>query len=218
MNEQMEFPETWEEYEQEYGFNDSDEVYTNNSRLIQSFRVKQWLDHLEQEPCDDMVSRGVFDQVRWERDIAISQLKVLGYELGQKVEPCENTISRQAVLDLAKKGVLVSNGNFESVCKAINELPSVNMPCEDSISREDLEECKELMTDINGDTVFAVRMSDIRQLPSVNLTKTGHWIDIMVGDMPAQACDRCNTFYPLAYTGGGHKYCPNCGAKMESEE
>jgi len=36
--------------------------------------------------------------------------------------------------------------------------------------------------------------------------------------MPAQACDQCNTFYPLAYTGGWHKYCPNCGAEMESEE
>jgi hypothetical protein len=48
--------------------------------------------------------------------------------------------------------------------------------------------------------------------------KTGHWIDIMVGDMLAQACDQCNTFYPLSYTGGGHKYCPNCGAKMEGEE
>ena len=47
--------------------------------------------------------------------------------------------------------------------------------------------------------------------------KTGHWIDIMVGDMPAQACDQCNTFYPLAYTGGGHNYCPNCGAKMQIE-
>lgn len=45
-NVQMEFPETWEEYEQEYGFNDTDEVCTNNSRLIPSFRVKQWLDHL----------------------------------------------------------------------------------------------------------------------------------------------------------------------------
>jgi len=52
--------------------------------------------------------------------------------------------------------------------------------------------------------------------------KTGKWIDIMVGDMPAQACDQCNTFYPLAYTGGGHNFCPNCGAKMvepqESED
>ena len=41
-------------------------------------------------------------------------------------KPCDDCISRQAVLDLAKKGVLISNGNYESVCKAINELPSVN--------------------------------------------------------------------------------------------
>lgn len=40
-------------------------------------------------------------------------------------EPCEDCISREAVLDLAKKGVLISNGNYESVCKAINDLPSV---------------------------------------------------------------------------------------------
>ena len=55
----------------------------------------------------------------------------------------------------------------------------------------------------------------LRELPSVKpQEKIGHWIDIMVGDMPAQACDQCKTFYPLSYTGGGHNYCPNCGAKM----
>ena len=45
--EMMEFPETWEEFEKEYGFNDKEEIYTNNARLIPSFRVKQWLDHIE---------------------------------------------------------------------------------------------------------------------------------------------------------------------------
>ncbi len=39
---------------------------------------------LEQEPCDDMVSRGVFEQVTWERDVAIEQLKELGYGFGEK--------------------------------------------------------------------------------------------------------------------------------------
>ncbi len=34
-------------------------------------------------------------------------------------------ISRQAVLDLAERGKLVSNGNYKSVCDAINGLPSV---------------------------------------------------------------------------------------------
>ena len=33
----------------------------------------------------------------------------------------------------------------------------VQEPCDDTISREDAEECKELMTDMNGDTVYAVR-------------------------------------------------------------
>ena len=45
MSECMQFPDTWEEFEQWYGFEDKKEIYTNGSRLIQSFRVKQWLDH-----------------------------------------------------------------------------------------------------------------------------------------------------------------------------
>lgn len=46
MNEMITFPDTWEEYEKQYGFTDDEKVYTNGSRLIPSFRVKQWLDHL----------------------------------------------------------------------------------------------------------------------------------------------------------------------------
>ena len=46
MGEQMAFPDTWEEFEKSYGFADKEQIYTNGSRLIQSFRVEQWLDHL----------------------------------------------------------------------------------------------------------------------------------------------------------------------------
>lgn len=46
MADMMTFPDTWEEYEKLYGFNDSEGIYTNDSRLIPSFRVKQWLDHI----------------------------------------------------------------------------------------------------------------------------------------------------------------------------
>ncbi len=45
MNEEMEFPETFEEFAKEYGFQDEKEVYTNGSDLIQIFRVKQWLEN-----------------------------------------------------------------------------------------------------------------------------------------------------------------------------
>ena len=87
-------------------------------------------------------------------------------------------------------------------------------PCEDAISRQAvLDE----ISDYNNDLDYTTNelYDRIKRMPSVNAQpKTGHWIDIMVGDMPAQACDQCNTFYPLAYTGGGHKYCPNCGCRM----
>ena len=46
MSDMMTFPDTWEEFENSYGFTDNEEVYTNGARLIPSFRVKQWLDHL----------------------------------------------------------------------------------------------------------------------------------------------------------------------------
>ena len=50
----------------------------------------------------------------------------------------------------------------------------------------------------------------------------GEWVDAEIplesGDtMPIQVCNLCKTFYPLAYTGGGHRFCPNCGADMRKD-
>lgn len=45
-------------------------------------------------------------------------------------QPCDDCISRADVLALAEKGTLVSNGNYKSVCKAINDLPSVTPKAE----------------------------------------------------------------------------------------
>lgn len=44
-----------------------------------------------------------YRQVCKERDIAIEQLHELGYEWGQKIEPCDDVVSRQAVLDELNK-------------------------------------------------------------------------------------------------------------------
>lgn len=44
MGECMTFPKTFEEFAEQYGFTDKQEVYTNGSELIPVFRVKQWLD------------------------------------------------------------------------------------------------------------------------------------------------------------------------------
>lgn len=37
-------------------------------------------------PTADVVSKGLYDQIKWERDIAIEQLEKLGLSLGQKID------------------------------------------------------------------------------------------------------------------------------------
>ena len=61
-----------------------------------------------------------------------------------------------------------------------------------------------------------------RDIPSADRPQ-GEWIDAEIplesgGSMPIQACNLCKTFYPLAYTGGGHRFCPNCGARMKGAD
>lgn len=59
----------------------------------------------------------------------------------------------------------------------------------------------------------------IDEIPAADVDPVRHayWIDIIVMNMPAQACSNCRTFFSLAYTGGGHHYCPNCGAIMDAD-
>ena len=63
---------------------------------------------------------------------------------------------------------------------------------------------------------------EINAIPSADRPQ-GEWVDAEIplesGDtMPIQVCNLCKTFYPLAYTGGGHRFCPNCGAKMKGAD
>lgn len=43
------FPETWEEFRKQYRIVDTEKVYTNGIEMIPTFRVKQWLEHMESE-------------------------------------------------------------------------------------------------------------------------------------------------------------------------
>lgn len=88
-------------------------------------------------------------------------------------------------------------------------------PCEDVINRNDVEECVELMTDINGDTVYAVRMSDIRQIPSVTpKQKMGRWIRTSPAGI--YECSECghNVMTGDIYA---YRHCHGCGAKMSEK-
>lgn len=71
----------------------------------------------------------------------------------------------------------------------------------------------------DGEKAIALDMIGcIKSLPSADRPQ-GEWLDYEIpledgGAMPIQVCNLCKTFYPLAYTGGGYRFCPNCGARM----
>jgi len=68
------------------------------------------------------------------------------------------------------------------------------------------------------------RIDDIYELLQKHLhdnydkgIKEGHWKKQKVGNMTVQTCDQCGFCFPLIRIGGYFNYCPDCGARMESE-
>ena len=62
------------------------DCYSCNGVLCRACLVDDFISLLEDSPKVDAVSRGVHDQVRWERDVAIEQLESYGVSLGEKAE------------------------------------------------------------------------------------------------------------------------------------
>lgn len=69
-----------------------------NAELVESFA-----DRIKALPTVDAVPVGAYKQVRWERDIAIGQLRELGYELGEKVTHRGKLTNREWVDFLVKQ-------------------------------------------------------------------------------------------------------------------
>ena len=68
MADMMNFPKRWEDFLHDYEFEDSRRVYTNGSRLIQSFRVEQMMEHYALRPITreqvEKVWRGEWEDMR----------------------------------------------------------------------------------------------------------------------------------------------------------
>lgn len=80
-------------------------------------------------PTIDVVSKGLFDQIKWERDVAIEQLKELGLSFGQKIDGIyltkEELLKYKKVSNLKHKPytkVLVNN-DFYGACAIYEKHP-----------------------------------------------------------------------------------------------
>lgn len=98
---------------------------------------------------------------------------------------------------------------------AIKALEEKQQPCEDCVSRQAAIEVVRKWFDkiqFNGD----ICLDGIISLPSVTpQPKTGRWIRI---DKDKLRCSECEVIHLIAqYPNGKIDWCPNCGAKMESE-
>jgi len=108
------------------------EPVTKEQRKLIDDTFEMAIQALSQKPCEDAistkdaVSRGVFEQVMCERDIAIEQLHELGYEFGQKIEPCEDAISREAVCNIVNDiRDCISVEGYWGILERLKKLPSV---------------------------------------------------------------------------------------------
>ena len=93
-------------------------------------------------------------------------------EYAEYIEECNKSIDD--FNRIAKRlGVDPTGGdmpiNMAFILKLLRAIEKVldSQASTDAVSRTDIDEMKEIMTDIKGNSVYAVRMEDIRKLPSV---------------------------------------------------
>ncbi len=53
----MQFPNTLDEFIEQYSFVDKERIYTNGSELIPTFRIKQWEEHQERNNYKELYEK-----------------------------------------------------------------------------------------------------------------------------------------------------------------
>ena len=139
----------------------------------------------------DTVSRAVYLQCAWERDVAIEQLKELGYSFGEKIRTDNDTISRQAAID--------------AVCKACS-MDTDYHNC--TGYKPDSDWCDELVALRLLPSAHPERKKR-KWLPDNNCYHTPHFI--------CSACGVSQEVDTVMYK-PSWAFCPLCGADMRGEQ
>ena len=167
--------------------------------VIDKYAEKEPIEKITLWGGEQFVSLETYQQVCKERDIAVEQLHELGYQLGEKIEPC----------DTCKHNAEEWDGEHCDSCCGNH---SGYEPCEDAVSRQAVLEILKSHT-LTNDYLA------IEQLPSVQpKAKTGWWINLEnrfeLGDRVK--CSECGQVF-ITGDDVSRKYCPNCGARMLNE-
>lgn len=176
---------------------------------------------------DNTVSKGVYEQVVWERDVAIEQLKELGYGFGEKIIKDDNAVSRKEVLRMIDcindhnaitpyKSVGAITEHLMRIAKGLSTVTPKAQECEDAVGREAVSEwLKQYGQDVlHGKYKFSLMYiwKNLMELPPVmTKQKMGEWRINSDGYYPY--CSECKEEPKNREM---TKYCPNCGAKMGS--
>lgn len=135
----------------------------------------------------------LFDQIKWERDTAIGQLKELGYGLGEKIRTDKDAISRQAAVDYCYQLINVEH-----------EQGSDEM----NYGQERVNQTETIL-------------HHLEFMPSAQPErKKGKWLRYGYDGSPNDKdtvywqCDQCLSTQ-MGRRETPMNYCPNCGAKME---
>ena len=182
--------------------------YYNKNKLPATMFIEEVIKILEQEPCEDAISR--------QATIEAFQM-FRGYESNRTnaewVDRIETVVEKLPPVNPTETVTEFADRCRECGAKYGKLLKEEQ--CNDAISRQDaIRICEERGHD---NSAYC-----IRQLPPVNpQPKTGHWIsynwqESLLGiTLWGIKCDQCNKQYKYGgEMGGTYSYCPNCGVRM----
>ena len=81
----MNFPNSFDEFAEQYKIVDEQEIYTNGTELIPIFRVKQWLEHTSNIENEVIKAKTKYDQIK---AMSVEEMATAIYN-GISSDPCD---------------------------------------------------------------------------------------------------------------------------------
>ena len=174
------------------------------------------IQNIKDMPSADVVTREQYEQIRWERDVALHQLEEIGKGLGEKMVDVVE-IKKEGEWDMFDlissayygKGMYFKQDNGIVYSRHSGEYMTVD------------EAIREFISLIDGENIAFVPSVTTAwtdgEAPTYVLQKHGKWEKHDDGIMFWWECSECHQD-PWYDREELYDYCPSCGAKMEFGE